>query len=114
MEQQLRFNAYRIMWIFVMFDLPVGTEKERKAATDFRKSLLNDGFTMHQFSIYIRCCPSMEYAETHIRRVKDLVPDKGMVSIATITDKQFSQIRNFRGKIPIGNPHQEVLQLEMF
>jgi CRISPR-associated protein Cas2 len=43
---QLRLNAYRIMWIFVMFDLPVGTDKERKAATDFRKKLLKDGFSM--------------------------------------------------------------------
>jgi CRISPR-associated protein Cas2 len=114
MMEQLRFNAYRIMWIFVMFDLPVGNEKERKAATEFRKRLLNDGFTMHQYSIYVRCCPSMEYAETHIRRIKDIVPAYGMVSIAAITDKQFSQIRNFRGAIEVYNPHQEILQLEMF
>ncbi len=97
-----------------MFDLPTGTEKERKDASSFRKRLLKDGFEMHQFSIYIRCCPSMEYAETHIRRVREIVPPKGLVSIATITDKQFSQIRNFRGKIEVANPQQEVLQLEMF
>jgi CRISPR-associated protein Cas2 len=102
------------MWIFVMFDLPVGNEKERKAATDFRKRLLNDGFRMHQFSIYVRCCPSMEYAETHIRRVREIVPTRGFVSIATITDKQFSQIRNFQGKAEISNPHDIPLQLEMF
>ena len=102
------------MWIFVMFDLPVGTEKERKAATDFRKRLLKDGFEMHQFSIYTRCCPSMEYAETHIRNVREIVPASGMVSIATITDKQFSQIRNFYGKVEKKNPASEFLQLEMF
>jgi CRISPR-associated protein Cas2 len=111
---QLRLNAYRIMWIFVMFDLPVGTEKERKDATSFRKRLLNDGFTMLQFSIYIRCCPSFEYAETHIRRVRDMIPARGLISIVTITDKQFSQIRNFMGKVEVRSEHEAPVQLEMF
>lgn len=102
------------MWIFVMFDLPVGTEKERKAATEFRKRLLNDGFTMHQFSIYTRLCPTMEVAETHIRRVRDIVPASGMVSIVWITDKQFSMIRNFCGRVEHPNPASGHVQLEMF
>lgn len=32
------------MWLFVMFDLPVMTKKERKDATLFRKNLEKDGF----------------------------------------------------------------------
>ena len=53
-----RLNAYHIMWLFVMFDLPVLTKKERKDAALFRKNLEKDGFTMHQFSVYIRKRPS--------------------------------------------------------
>ena len=49
-----RLNEYRIMWILVLFDLPTETKKERKAAADFRKHLIEDGFTMFQFSIYVR------------------------------------------------------------
>ena len=29
---EYRLNAYHIMWMFVFFDLPVTTKKERKAA----------------------------------------------------------------------------------
>ena len=36
-----RLNAYRIMWVLVLFDLPTETKLERKAASKFRKLLLN-------------------------------------------------------------------------
>ena len=39
-----RFSEYRIMWVLVFFDLPTETKKERKAATKFRKELIEDGF----------------------------------------------------------------------
>ncbi|GAP68550.1 CRISPR-associated endonuclease Cas2 [Bacteroidales bacterium 6E] len=67
-------NQYRIMWVLVFFDLPVETKKQRKAATLFRKSLINDGFTMFQFSIYMRNCPSRENADVHVKRVKGMLP----------------------------------------
>lgn len=48
-----RFSEYRIMWVLVFFDLPTDTKKERKNAALFRKRLIEDGFVMFQFSIYI-------------------------------------------------------------
>lgn len=42
----MRLNAYRIMWLFVFFDLPTSTKKERKKASKFRKNLLDDGFNI--------------------------------------------------------------------
>ena len=83
-----RFSVYRIMWVLVFFDLPTETKKERKTAAKFRKQLLEDGFIMFQFSIYMRHCPSSENAETHIKRVKGFLPDLGQVGILSITDKQ--------------------------
>ena len=68
-----RFNAYRIMWALVFFDLPTETKKDRKIYTKFRKDILADGFTMFQFSIYLRHCPSRENAEVHIQRVKKII-----------------------------------------
>lgn len=65
-----RLNEYRIMWVLVLFDLPTDTKKQRHAASKFRKELLSDGFTMFQFSIYLRHCPSIENADVHIKRVK--------------------------------------------
>ena len=49
-----RFSEYRIMWVLVFFDLPTESKRERKLYADFRKKLLQDGFTMFQFSIYVR------------------------------------------------------------
>ncbi len=92
-----RFSEYRIMWIFVFFDLPTETKKERKRYAEFRKRLMQDGFTMFQFSIYLRHCPSRENADVHIRRVKQALPKEGYVGILTVTDKQFGQMELFRG-----------------
>ena len=93
-----RISEYRVMWILVFFDLPTETKKERKAAGKFRKDLIQDGFTMFQFSIYIRNCPSMENAQMHIRRVKSVIPEYGKVGIICITEKQFDSMELFVGK----------------
>lgn len=83
------------MWIMVFFDLPTETKKDRKAYAAFRKNLIQDGFSMFQFSIYIRHCASIENAETHIKRVTSRLPEYGKVGIMCITDKQFGNISIF-------------------
>ena len=108
-----RFSEYRIMWVLVLFDLPTETKKEKKAYTDFRKKLVTDGFTMFQFSIYLRHCPSKENAEVHVKRVKSFLPEAGQVGVLCITDKQFGQMELFQGKKEkeVSTPYQ---QLELF
>lgn len=108
-----RINAYRIMWVLVFFDLPTETKKERKIYAKFRKEILADGFSMFQFSIYLRHCPSKENADVHIKRVKRLLPEKGHVGIMCITDKQFGMMEIYRGQEVVDNP-QTVQQLELF
>lgn len=88
-------NQYKVMWVMVMFDLPTETAKERKAAARFRKDIMGDGFTMFQFSIYIRHCASLDNARVHIKRVKAILPTYGHVGIMCITDKQFADIEIF-------------------
>jgi CRISPR-associated protein Cas2 len=109
----MELNAYRIMWVFVFFDLPTDTSRDRKNAATFRKRLLKDGFEMKQFSVYIRHCASSESADVHEKRVSSFIPNKGKVSILRITDKQFSNIKNFWGKDE-ENPKPPPLQLELF
>ncbi|CAG0909178.1 unnamed protein product [Cyprideis torosa] len=60
------------MWILVLFDLPTETKKERRDASIFRKKLIQDGFSMFQFSIYLRHCPSKENMNVHIERINSL------------------------------------------
>jgi len=85
------------MWIQVIFDLPVLTRRQRKAATGFRNDLLDLGFEMVQFSVYHRHCASKEMAETLIKSVEKGLPSEGHVHILTFTDKQFENIRSFAG-----------------
>lgn len=92
-----RFNQYRNMWVLVFFDLPTETRAERKLASMFRKKLLDDGFSMFQFSIYMRFCASMENAQVHTQRVKKLLPKYGKVGILKVTDKQFALMELFHG-----------------
>ena len=101
------------MWILVFFDLPTETKKERKAATLFRSNLIKDGFTMFQFSIYIRHCASRENMEVHMKRVERLVPESGKVGVLGITDKQFGDMEIFIGKKETA-PEHGGLQLELF
>lgn len=93
-----RFSGYRIMWVLVFFDLPTETIKDRKIYAQFRKNIMRDGFTMFQFSIYVRHCASRENAEVHIKRVKNMLPPIGKVGILCITDKQFGQMELSYGK----------------
>jgi len=108
-----RFNQYRIMWVMVLFDLPTETKKERKIYSIFRKKLMADGFTMFQFSIYLRHCPSRENADVHIQRTKLSLPPMGHVGIICITDKQFGEMEIFYGKSQTVK-QQPIQQLELF
>lgn len=101
------------MWVLAMFDLPVDTKKARKAYAAFRKHLLQDGFTMMQFSVYIRHCASEENADVHTQRIQRALPDDGEVRIINFTDKQFERMRVFWGK-KRRQPELPPPQLELF
>ncbi|PUZ19102.1 CRISPR-associated protein, Cas2 family [Chitinophaga costaii] len=101
------------MWVLVFFDLPVDTRKDRKNYATFRKKILQDGFSMFQFSMYIRHCSSKENADVHIKRVKSILPFQGHVGIMCVTDKQFGMMEIFRGHLEVRAP-DTVQQLELF
>jgi CRISPR-associated protein Cas2 len=82
----------------VLFDLPVLTPQERKAATGFRNFLLDQGFEMSQYSVYLRFCSGKEQAETYIRRIKEHLPASGKVHVLCFTDRQYENIQRFEGK----------------
>ena len=91
-------SGYRIMWIAVMFDLPVVSREERKAATAFRLALLDMGFEMSQFSVYMRFCVSQAQVETYCKRIESALPEGGKVNILTLTDKQYERIISYHGR----------------
>ncbi len=101
------------MWLLVLFDLPTETKRDIREYTLFRKRLMQDGFTMFQFSIYIRHCASMDNAEVHRKRIKNNLPKYGKVCIICITDKQFGNIELYFGTKP-QVPTAPGQQLELF
>lgn len=54
---------YRVMRMMCMFDLPMETEKEKRAYRIFRKNIIREGFYMMQYSIYVRTCPNRDFCK---------------------------------------------------
>ena len=94
----MTLSGYRLMWIMVMFDLPVVTKRERAAATKFRNFLLDQGFEMAQYSVYMRFCAGKEQTEAYERRIRENLPGRGSVHILYFTDKQYENIVSFVGR----------------
>ena len=86
------------MWVTVMFDLPVVEKADQRAAAQFRKTLLDMGFEMAQFSVYMRFCTSQAQIDTYGKRVEAALPEGGKVNVITFTDKQYERIVTYRGR----------------
>jgi CRISPR-associated protein Cas2 len=78
-------------WLVVAFDLPVVKREQRKAATEFRKFLIDDGYLMMQYSVYVRSCVSFARQETHLDRVKKNLPPEGSVRAVFVTRAQWER-----------------------
>ncbi len=92
-----QISGYNIMWIFVLYDLPTHTKKQVRAATRFRKRLLDAGFQMGQYSVYLRVRPSREHTEALKESIRRAIPKWGVVSILEVTDKQYANMEVFFG-----------------
>lgn len=94
-RRERRLSGYRLMWVMVLFDLPVDTAEGRTNATKFREHLLSLGFERCQFSVYLRFAEGREQAETWTRKIGVEVPERGKVDILYFTDKQYESIVHF-------------------
>ena len=83
---------YKVMKLLCMFDLPVETKSEQRQYRKFRKNLIEEGFIMMQYSIYVRTCPTREFTERMIKRLKKKHPPNGNVRLLTITEKQYDDM----------------------
>lgn len=90
--------SYRYMRMILMFDVPVDTAEERKAYRKFRNFLINEGFIMHQFSIYSKLLLNNSANNAMIERLKTHNPKKGNITLLTVTEKQFSRMIYLNGE----------------
>jgi CRISPR-associated protein Cas2 len=84
-------EKFKMGWLVVAFDLPVGTKAQRKRATDFRKFLIDDGYQMIQFSVYARPCVTFARQQTHLDRLKGNLPPEGSVRAIFVTRSQWER-----------------------
>ena len=106
--------SYKIMRVVVLFDLPTNTRQERRAATQFRKFLLDDGFDMLQYSVYTRLCPNRDGAEKHMLRVQRNTPEVGSVRVLYLTENQFTNMRILVGEKTVQETALPTKQLAFF
>lgn len=97
-DSHLTISEYQGMWLFTMFDLPTHDKEARARYTRFRNFLLKQGFTMMQYSVYSRYCPSEAVSNVHRKRIKKAVPPEGFVRVLSVTDHQFGKMESYCGK----------------
>ncbi|MGM9908201.1 CRISPR-associated endonuclease Cas2 [Limosilactobacillus sp.] len=86
------------MRLLIMFDLPVETSKQRKAYRRFRKDLINEGFTMIQYSVYVRVCVNRKSAQFIENRISEFLPEAGIIQSLMLTEKQYNDMHFLLGK----------------
>ena len=104
-------NRYELMWMIVLFDLPVIEKHERKEATKFRNFLLDEGFAMLQYSIYTKLFSGKDSCEKYYKMIRQNLPSEGKVDIITITDKQYGNIISYQSTEKIEKKQPEQLSL---
>lgn len=88
-------SGYELMWMMVLFDLPVVEKIDRKKASEFRSFLLDEGFQMSQYSVYMKLLSGKEAVKQYSNKITKALPNKGKVDIICITDKQYENIISF-------------------
>lgn len=86
------------MRMLLMFDMPMETVEERKAYRKFRKFLINEGFIMHQFSVYSKLLLNNTASNAMLERLKANNPKKGSITLLTVTEKQFARMVYLHGQ----------------
>lgn len=102
------------MRVFVMFDLPTHTKQARKSYARFRKRLIYNGFSMLQYSVYMRICKGITSANNHIQKLRGILPPAGHVRAFVITEKQFDAMQILLGEPSVNEVKNAPLQLTLF
>lgn len=91
-------NGERFMQLFVLFDLPTKTKRDRFNANRFRRELIKDGYQMLQFSIYTRLCKGEDTVEKHRKRLNKSLPPRGNIRVLQVTETQYSRMQILVGE----------------
>lgn len=82
----------------MFFDLPVETAEDRRNYRVFRNALIKNGFVMLQESVYCRLMTTPSVEKSMRNLIVTNKPEKGIVQILTVTEKQFSKMEYVVGE----------------
>lgn len=103
----------RPMRLIVMFDLPTGNKAERKAYSNFRKFLIEDGYCREQFSVYSRILLTRESSASHVERIKRNLPSTGVVTVFEMTERQYASRLKLLNTAPPSKTKEVGVQLTL-
>lgn len=86
------------VWLLVMFDLPVQTKAQQKAANQFRNLLLDLGCSRVQFSVYARYFPNASQSHRIVRNIEENISPGGAVRIMRFSDSVWSSMKRFEAE----------------
>lgn len=94
-----KYMINRQMRLLVFFDLPTTTDKEKKAYNEFRKFLINNGFKMLQYSVYVRLTRNYDDLKKYVKRLNNNLPSKGTIHTLELTEMQYARMNVLVGKV---------------
>jgi CRISPR-associated protein Cas2 len=89
----------RFMRMMLFFDLPAVTKKDHREYSKFIKLIKTNGFSMMQESVYTKLALNESVVNLTLKTLKDNLPKNGVISLLTITEKQFNDIDLILGEI---------------
>ena len=103
---------YRYMRVIVFFDLPVIEPAQKRAYTQFRKFLVQDGFFMMQESVYCKLLTTSSVETSAKNLIWSNRPPNGLVQTLIVTEKQYAKMEFIVGESKndiVDNPNRLVI-----
>lgn len=88
---------FRIMRMIIMFDLPMETSKDKRNYRKFRKFLIENGYSMMQYSIYSKIILNRSVLNYQKLKIYENAPPKGYVDSLVVTEKQYVNMETIVG-----------------
>lgn len=80
-----------------MFDLPTETSADRRNYRKFRKFLINNGYTMMQYSVYSKIILNRSVLNYQKLKLQEKSPSKGQIDTLVVTENQYVNIETIVG-----------------
>lgn len=86
------------MRLIVMFDLPTETSADRRNYRKFRRFLIENGYSMMQYSVYSKIILNRSVLNYQKVKLKQNAPPKGFVDTLIVTENQYVNMETIVGE----------------